>query len=139
MAMVRHAGRACSCDDRRAWAGRSIPALVATATLALLPKCPLCAMAYLGVGGVIFADRISLWVWAPYALAVSLWLVVSRILGAARKGKARSWRLGLALLSAFAISSDEWMDSRVLVWVGVFGLAIATLVGGQLRTRAESC
>lgn len=98
---------------------------------ALLPKCPACLGAYLGVFGALGAgtlDRsILAWAWPLACGAVAL--ALARVLSAARRQN-RYGGLVVCGIGAGLLALGRMVWSPPVVWFGA-----ALLVGGALNTR----
>jgi hypothetical protein len=107
-------------------AGRLL-ALLPTVALVLLPKCPLCVAAYLGVLGSLGAGS---WLRAAWGLPISAALLAFTLgalaLRACRSGDVRPPLLGLAGAAAL-LAGKFALDMPPLLYVGA-----AVLLGASL-------
>jgi chromate transport protein ChrA len=113
-------------------AGGLMPALPAVA-LVLLPKCPMCLMAWFGLMG---AFDLSPWVTRLWGMPLSLALLgIAMAVLLMRARRCHDWRaaaLGLAG-SIFIFSGKFLLETPVLLYGGLIILALATRWSGRLR------
>jgi hypothetical protein len=121
-------------------AGRRVGGLMPTlpaVALVLLPKCPMCLMAWFGLMG---AFDLSPWVTRLWGMPLSLTLLgmaMAALLMRARR--CRDWRaaaLGLAG-SLLILSGRFLLETPVLLYGGLIILALATLWSTRLRPRQD--
>ena len=115
-------------------AGRHLP-LLPTVALVLLPKCPLCLAAYLGVLGSLGAGA---WVKGAWGLPLGAGLLTLTLgalaLRAARGGDRRPPLVGLA--GALALLGGKFLlDAPPLLYLGAAALAFASLWSVHLASR----
>lgn len=118
---------ACACAEApsrlRPWIGTSLP----IAVVAVLPKCPLCLMAY---GGIFATAEVSAVVASPL-VAVGL-VVIGLTLAVLYAWRVRSPLFALFAIVAMVAIVGEW---RVL---GLIVLALGSLIE-SLRRRRRAC
>lgn len=100
--------------------------LLAGLGLAVLPKCPVCWLAYTSLLGAVGLGRLPYQPWLLPALAVLLALAT---LAFWLTGRRRSrWPGILALTGAIlAVTGKFWVDQSWVTWVGVAFLAAAAV------------
>ncbi len=120
-------------------AGRGAGGFVPAIILVLLPKCPMCLMAWFGLMG---AFDLSPWVTRLWGMPLSLTLLgIAMAVLLVRARRCHDWRaavLGLAG-SLLIFSGKSLLETPVLLYGGLIILALATLWSGRLRpTRVRA-
>jgi hypothetical protein len=109
-----------------------MPALPAVA-LVLLPKCPMCLMAWFGLMG---AFDLSPWVTRLWGMPLSLALLgMAMAILLLRARRCHDWRAAaLGLAGSLLIFSGKFLlETPILLYGGLIILALATLWSGRLR------
>jgi hypothetical protein len=112
--------------------------VISSIVLAVVPKCPVCLMAYFGVFGVATAACSAYRLWLPPLTAVWLALTVAMLIVQASSQR----RYGPALLGLFAVlavfGGKFIFNYQVIVYVGIAALLGAALRCARVRTPAKS-